>query len=162
MVGDIMCERGRFQWTGPAKIPPFFLAAWQFLFGRRQKEQIPITASQPGGGEASLNATQRAAVASALSWARHGVPPSSVPQKGTFLRVTGTLACAHPRPSHPLRVLKGLSVHGAAHRRFQPRAGRGMMTPPAGISISLNFLGHGRVDKISPRSLFTAFPPQGL
>lgn len=84
--------------------PPFFLAAWQFLFGRRQKEQIPITASQRGGGEPSLNTTQRAAVASALSGARREVPPSSVPQKGTFLRVTGTPVCAQPRrPSNPPR-----------------------------------------------------------
>lgn len=111
-------SRAGFNGLDPLRSPPFFLAAWQFLFGRRQKEQIPITASQRGGGEPSLNTTQRAAVASALSGARRGVPPSSVPQKGTFLRVTGTPACAQPRrPSQPLQVLKGLSVHGAAHRK---------------------------------------------
>lgn len=161
----ILCvSRAGFNGLDPLRPPPVFLGCvavsfWPQTKGAdpdhsipaRRRRSIPQHISK---GSCSLGLER------GTTW---GTPPSGVPQKGTFLRVTGTPACAQPRrPSHPLRVLKGLSVHGAAHRRFQPRAGRGMMTPPAGISISLNFLGHGRADKISPRSLFTAFPPQGL
>lgn len=100
MLDGIMCGQRTFEWSGLTEISSFWLRD-SFFLPADKRSRSPSEHTHAG----SLPATQRAAVASSFYECDVGVSPTpGVPQKGTFLWVTGTPACAPPADIKYLRT----------------------------------------------------------